>query len=863
MSTNFFTKIQDGTIRSLCVFMMIFAIGLLSEVMGQTNLIGNNPGFEVDIAEPDGKPDFYNYRHLTENCHGLETNTDNVYSQTRSALFDNDATSDACYYVARYNDSGTIRDFLNVETGEEYELSIKYKTENPKNFNNEGGMYLQLPLQSGDSIHYPVSYFLTPTYVSDNSWETIKLRGTIRGSINKITGIIYYKGKGKGWADDFSLIKIKDPLCRNGSFEMSDLSSLTEPYRWFTSNGTKKVTGFENAYLGNAAALLEYSGSDPHLRGPYDTNGNLDCISVCPGDTYKITAFGRVDTTGNLLLALQFRSDNLSLKEERRSPYYSSTAWKKMTTTTLENKDIVVPSGTSCMSYLIKYEGQDQAWVDEVAVERVNLVVNSSFETDVPNPDKPDYWWTRPMTAAYHHVETDSDNVFEGNRSALFNNTGDISADCGFYGPASTGSGVPEKMYVVEGEKYSISAWVKVASNFDGNGVRVRLAFYNNAGYMDKNDIVSTYHNAEKWNKISAEGLVPVGAKKMVYVVEYKGINKAWVDTVEVLKTDSPWYYKEASIDSLEKIPLNTVPEKLSEDNMIEAFQKFHDDMEKYYNDDKSEDDLGSWGENPMIRCSANMAMGYIHASKKISDPVFLDRARAALEWLLRKQLLDGSFNNALYPSGIAGAALIDGYREFGEYKYKSASNRICDWLKRKDASSNSNYNAFAIWALMSNYKETGEPKYLERAMYFADCMLTGQLDSGMWADEHNQYIWYHGIITRALVALVDGMPSLHSKRVVYQHALYKALNHIQRNQIYTSGQERCHPFKCVYYPDNRYYVSHIASAVSMAYKWLGMKEGLKDSIATISNGANFFMPNDLQGYSLEAVGTLLDLAYD
>ena len=214
-----------------------------------------------------------------------------------------------------------------------------------------------------------------------------------------------------------------------------------------------------------------------------------------------------------------------------------------------------------------------------------------------------------------------------------------------------------------------------------------------------------------------------------------------------------------------------------------------------------------------------------------------------------------------MYEGGLAGLALIKGYTFFNDIRYLEASNRLCDYFRTIDGSVNANYNAFATMALAANYTITDNENYLNKALYFMDTTTSFQLDSGMWADDHNQYIYYHGIITRSLVQLMNALPDSNPKKEVIRQALYKALNHIRRSQNHAVnpplGTIVCHPLKTE--PDD--YCPFSMTAASEAYALLGMTS-LSDSLNTMSAGALIMGGEIVQGHYFAAIGILFDSYY-
>jgi hypothetical protein len=870
---NYFTSrvnVNMESIRLVCIWGFFFTMmALPNELLGQ-NLIPN-PGFEQDSFLPYDKPDYYRYRMA--DYHHIETNPANVYEGNQCALFNNDSGySTECYYYAFYTADGITEDFEDADTGCEYELSIKYRTEDA-----DSSIKIQLIFCDGSMFVGQIN----SEYFSSTTWDTIRIRGIAKGRVDKISAGVYYKGTGKAWVDNFSLTKIHEPLCKNGSFEVDSVSPFNRPdfYKSRTATEAYHYTEktLDNTYLGRDCVMFDSPSAVNacYFYGPYDEAGiNSQYIPVCPGDTYEISGFGRVDTdfsgSGIMLSALFW--NNGSYISRSNSPYYASQDWAKIT------KELLVPAGATEMSYSIEYLGQNKGWADEISLKRKNLVVNSCFETDTASPaDKPDYW--RPRVTLYHSIETNQSNVYEGSSCALFDNTSASDYACYLYGPYDATGDARGYISVIPGETYSISAYAKVDADFTGSGVFVSFMFQKDGVYVSRSN--SSYYTPSDWTQIVKEVTVPADVNEMLYTVEYLGRNKAWFDKIELYKTDTLWYYKDASTDSLENLSY-TPPAKISLSSMIDKFNAIHSTFEANYNND------GSWGigygedadNHPLVRCTANAVLGYINAYSKISNQNFLVRAKEGLDWLVDEQLESGAFTwycegtpkttgeTTMYESGLAGAALIEGYRYIRDGNnnqieaYLQASNNVCDYFLTMDASLNANFNAFAIWALAENYKETGTTAYLDKALFFADCMLAYQLDSGMWADEHNQYIWYHGIITRSLVMLLNALPAGHPKQAMLQHALYKALNHLRRSHTddRPDGALIAHPItkdangNMLYTHD-----PHSTSAVALAYGWLGIT-GMSDSLGALTNAP--FTDDVCQGFGIEAAGNVLELAY-
>ena len=862
------------TIRNLMQYLLL---SVCTCGLNAQNLI-TNPGFEANNSQ--GK--IANWHPCDTTIAGIETS--NVYAGNQCAKFVNNSGNNCLsYYYANYSDDGATQNYPTVESDAIYEFSVKYKTDTTFSGN---GIYLQICFYKGAELK-PIGMYQSPPYKS-STWSTLKLNGIARKGADKILVGVYYDGQGAAWVDEALLVKTNQ-LCRNGSFEIDAASPADKPDYWLPRGGTYTQyhhvdTSFLNTYLGDNAVLFNSPTSNIcYFYGPYDAAGAVSqYIPVCPGDSYAISCFGRTDSSfsGNGIKLCILFWNNTTFVSRADSLDKKSTFWNKIT------QEATVPANANFMSYSVEYNGQNKAWIDEVRLNPKNLVKNSSFETDASTPaDKPDYWWPRGGTyTQYHHVETTL--AYEGSKCGQFNNTGASDTPCYFYGPASADSTAIQYMDVNPGESYSLSAWRKVDPAFTGTGLSVSMLFYNGDGSTFISRVYSTWNNSTSWSKMSVTATVPAGANKMTYSMEYNGKNKAWVDRAELYKT-SPWYYTEAPTDSLENLSF-TPPAKKTFTQMSDKVISYHNYFESNYM--AQGNPAGTWGlgygaqsgNHPLVRCSANAALAYLHAYGKIDvlhQDIFEERAKAALDWLLTQQNSDinspqyGAFpfwsttiptytgGGEMYEGGLAGLALIKGYTFFNDIRYLEASNRLCDYFRTIDGSVNANYNAFATMALAANYTITDNENYLNKALYFMDTTTSFQLDSGMWADDHNQYIYYHGIITRSLVQLMNALPDSNPKKEVIRQALYKALNHIRRSQNHAVnpplGTIVCHPLKTE--PDD--YCPFSMTAASEAYALLGMTS-LSDSLNTMSAGALIMGGEIVQGHYFAAIGILFDSYY-
>ncbi len=196
------------------------------------------------------------------------------------------------------------------------------------------------------------------------------------------------------------------------------------------------------------------------------------------------------------------------------------------------------------------------------------------------------------------------------------------------------------------------------------------------------------------------------------------------------------------------------------------------------------------------VRYTSRRVLGYLRAAQVKPDGTYLRRAREGLEHLLSIQQPNGhwpwyrrSFGGIrntlddLYETGIAGRALIEGYRRFGDERYLQASERAGTWAALQPISENNNYNMFAVWHLAEHYAVTGRQWFLEAAIHKTrQGGLPGQQRNGHWPG-HNEFIWYHSIIVRGMAALAQVLPTRHAFQRDLRPHLVRALNRYVREQ--------------------------------------------------------------------------------
>jgi hypothetical protein len=217
---------------------------------------------------------------------------------------------------------------------------------------------------------------------------------------------------------------------------------------------------------------------------------------------------------------------------------------------------------------------------------------------------------------------------------------------------------------------------------------------------------------------------------------------------------------------------------------LIDHFRYYHQRSECIY------EGGGTWAaletnlSHPLVRDSSRRALGYMRVSQVESNPVYEERARAALDYLVTQQNADGHFTwwntpsgtdnvfDCQYVTGTAAAALAEGYQLYGDARYLAASAAAARWEANAEIGWNTNYILFGVWHLAKHYGITGEQQWLDAALNKTiQAAFARQDTDGGWSEGagvpsdligHNKRIWYHGIILRGLIELYRVLPADH-----------------------------------------------------------------------------------------------------
>ena len=173
--------------------------------------------------------------------------------------------------------------------------------------------------------------------------------------------------------------------------------------------------------------------------------------------------------------------------------------------------------------------------------------------------------------------------------------------------------------------------------------------------------------------------------------------------------------------------------------------------------------------DHPLLRSTTQRIFGYLGACAATAEPVYAQRAKEGLDWLLTEQQADGGFlwygteqgtAGDYYETGLAGAALVDGYLHFGDARYLDAARRVAVYARDIERSWNVNYNMFLVWAAARHAVVTGDLALLEPILSSDKFRLALDLQRawGGWSG-HNSRIGYHGINLRGYLAAYQALP--------------------------------------------------------------------------------------------------------
>ena len=879
-----------------------------------------NGDFDLPLNDDGTIPGFVvsNLSDYTSEYVALEEHPDHVLSG-KSARFNYTGGSSSSIkqlylYGNRKPDEYGVQEYIPVQEGEVYELNFYFKTDSTFIEGITNGIFAQFSFKDANDKTVGFDESIPEiSSVDDGSpeytpWVKVSFSTVISPGVTKIAAGIFYRGRGPAWVDNATLAKISDPMALNLDFEIDDAQPTNKPDYYtprFNTDSHNIENDHESTYLGWGAAKFNGASIDEVLYyyGTYNAEGtSRELIAVCSGDTYTISGFARVSDSfvgSGVRISVIFYDALGNYVSRLNSSRSTSEIWDKISIDT-----ITVPEKATGMLHVVEVKGMGESWFDHYTFKNKNLVHNASFETiGTSATDKPDFWRPR-FGNAYNMatIEIDPTHALFGNKAAKFKNSTNSQEIAYYYGPYSADGNTTNRIRVEENETYELSAYLKTenAGNTMDSRARIALIFYDCDGYIER--VNSSWFTDQSWAQKTITATVPEGFNRLEYVIEYSGSNGiAWFDDIYLQNINTEWYHPDAPLDTFEDLSY-TGNSKEGLCNIKTEFEIFHDALENWFDDSVgSTQTPGTWvnpdiNNCPLIRVSANAAIGYLNANEIIPESIYVQRAEAALQFLLDSQNTNGSFplytgtnsdcessyrpGAVMYEGSIATVALLTGHRLLSDTSgYIESAEAICDYFTSSGdngnglpPSINANFNGFVIWAL-SEYNivaaqdttNTIQPKpvYLEKALDYFEHLNQFQLENGMWEDAHNQTAHYHGIVTRGLVNLYRLMEITnpdHPKKEVVRHSMYKAINHIIRGQR-QGGKIIRSPGIDINDPDNQYVDGFPMESVLMAYNYLGYNE-LEPSLNDFTSGIPGMEPITTQSHRIATVGKFLSLYY-
>lgn len=254
----------------------------------------------------------------------------------------------------------------------------------------------------------------------------------------------------------------------------------------------------------------------------------------------------------------------------------------------------------------------------------------------------------------------------------------------------------------------------------------------------------------------------------LIAVVNLSGKGVVYVDDMRMVEGGDlklPDMDQPVPFDRL--LPVKHTFPRLSVDEIKKRFEQHHQASEKTYRGDgsweSSDEASGKEGGDkkpPLMRATSQRVFGYLGAYAATKKPIYLQRAKEGLDWLVSQQQPSGQLGDAYYESGLGGAALVEGYLQFKDERYLAAAERVAIHAKTVKRSWNFNYNMFLIWAASRYATVSGNFQHLRPILNTQKLLFTidHQRSWGGW-DGHNSKIGYHCTNLRAMAALDEALP--------------------------------------------------------------------------------------------------------
>lgn len=209
----------------------------------------------------------------------------------------------------------------------------------------------------------------------------------------------------------------------------------------------------------------------------------------------------------------------------------------------------------------------------------------------------------------------------------------------------------------------------------------------------------------------------------------------------------------------------------------------------------------GSWRPQPVANYSgkgipiedvALRILGYVAAHRAQGEALYLERAVAGSEYLLKKRRLgDGHLllqgHTVIdWTYSVAGLAWLALHDVTGDERLLAAASRLGDHLLQYQVAGSTNHAAIPAQLLARLYRITGTERYLRGAIKRITWAVPPyQLPYGGWSS-HESWTWYHAAITKSVVETYVPTPftleyQRHKDRMA--RCIYRALNRLVASQ--------------------------------------------------------------------------------
>jgi len=210
----------------------------------------------------------------------------------------------------------------------------------------------------------------------------------------------------------------------------------------------------------------------------------------------------------------------------------------------------------------------------------------------------------------------------------------------------------------------------------------------------------------------------------------------------------------------------------------------------------------GAWAPQPFanyfgkgipVEDVALRILGYLHAYEATGEEIFLTRALAAGDYLVRKRrfadghlLLQGHtvIDTTYTFAGLAWLAIADISED---PKWLAYARSLGDRLVEYHIAGSVNHAATPVQLLGPLYMKTGDERYLRAAVKrLRTAVIPFQLPYGGWPSGHESWTWYHSISTKSLIRAYIAMPftlDYYAFKDKVARSIYRALNRLVASQ--------------------------------------------------------------------------------